>query len=67
MKLYYRIMLGKGSMFAEECYKNGFVGADFDMDIDLTGKLPNHWRGFNKLFVPVYLEKHPGPQKLQLG
>jgi len=59
MKNYYRIMLGKGSMHADECYKGNFIGADFDMSFNLTGQLPDDWRTFNKKFIPVYLERPP--------
>ena len=38
MKCYYRIMLGKKSVYAEECYKGNFIGADFGIDIDLIDK-----------------------------
>ena len=40
MKRYYRVMLGKGSLYADECKKDGFMGADFGIEQDLTGKLP---------------------------
>lgn len=67
MKLYYRIMLGKGSMYAEECFKDGFIGGDFGIDVDLSGKLPDHWKDFNKDFIPVYLAKHHGKSKVTAG
>lgn len=40
MKNYYRVMLGKGSKFAPECFGGGFVGTDFGIHHDLTGRLP---------------------------
>lgn len=67
MKRYMRIMLGKKSVHAEECQKGGFIGADFDMDQDLTGQLPEDWREFNKKFIPVYLGKNPGKHKIAAG
>jgi restriction system protein len=48
MKSYYRIMLGKKSAFAVECFAGGFIGADFQMDEDLSRNLPDEWRAFNK-------------------
>jgi len=54
-------------MHAEECYKGNFIGTDFDMDIDFTGKLPDDWRQFNKKYIPIYLEKHPGKSKVTAG
>lgn len=66
-KKYYRIMLGKGGKYAEECRQGNFIGADFGIDVDLTGKLPENWRKFNKEFIPVYLEKNPDKSKVAAG
>ena len=43
-------MLGRGSAFAEEARAGDFIGADFDFAIDLTGKLPDDWKLFNKKY-----------------
>lgn len=67
MKKYNRIMLGPGGKYAEECYKNNFIGADFNIAIDLTNKLPDNWRDFNKKFIPVWLEKNPDKSKVAAG
>ena len=67
MKSYVRIMLGRQSAYAQECFANGFVGADFDIDVDLTGKLPDDWREFNHAFIPIYLQGHPGKTKISAG
>ena len=57
MKKYYRLMLGARSAHAEECFASGFVGTDFGIDEDLTRRLPDEWRAFNKEFIPIYMEK----------
>jgi restriction system protein len=57
MKNYIRIMLGRGSIHADACDKGNFIGADFDLGMDLTGKLPENWRIFNQQFIPIFLEK----------
>lgn len=67
MKNYYRIMLGRKSIYAEEAYKGNFIGADFSLDVNLTTKLPDNWRDFNKEFIPIYLEKHPDKTKVAAG
>lgn len=36
MKENHRVMLGRKSIYAEECLKGGFIGADFGLQIDLT-------------------------------
>jgi len=67
MKNYYRIMLGQKSMYAEEAHKGNFIGAGWLPDIDLTNKLPDNWREFNKKYIPVYLEQNPGKTKVSAG
>lgn len=62
-----RIMLGKGSAFAAECFAEGFVGTDFGIDQDLTRKLPDTWQAFNEVFRPVYLAKNPDKTKVSAG
>ena len=44
MKQYLRLMLGKKSVHAQQCYEGNFVGADFDIHEDLTNNLPEKWR-----------------------
>lgn len=67
MKNYYRVMLGQRSVFAEQCFAGGFIGADFLGDQDLTGRLPEEWRAFNKEFIPIWLKLHPGKSKIAAG
>jgi len=67
VKTYYRIMAGIKSKYAEECHRGGFIGGDWDMDMDLKGRLPEDWRQFNKEFIPIYLEKHPDKTKVGAG
>ena len=67
MKSYYRIMLGKKSIYAQKAHEGNFIGADFDLDIDLSNRLPDNWREFNKQFIPRYLEKHPDKPKVAAG
>lgn len=67
MKSYYRLMLGKKSKHADECLLGNFVGTDFHIHQDLTGKLPEQWRDFNKAFIPVYLEQCPEKTKVAAG
>lgn len=58
MKRFYRIMLGRKSIHAEECSKAGFIGADFGINQDLTNDLPENWKQFNQRFIPIYLKDH---------
>lgn len=67
MKNYYRVMLGRGSIYAEECFAGNFIGTDFEIHQDLTNELPEEWRAFNKKFIPVYLAARPDKTKIGAG
>jgi len=67
MKSYYRVMLGRKSAHASECITGGFIGADFGINEDLSAKLPDQWRDFNKQFIPIYLAEHPDKTKIGGG
>ena len=64
MKNYYRVMLGKGSQYAAECLTSGFIGADFGIEENLNGQLPEDWREFNHAFVPKWEALHPGKSRI---
>ena len=67
MKNYYRIMLGRKSIYAEECFAGNFIGVDFEIPQDLTHKLPEEWRTFNREFIPIFLAGHPDKTKITAG
>ncbi len=67
MKSYYRVMLGRRSVHADECFKNNFIGTDFGINEDLTEQLTDEWRAFNKKFIPIYLALHPDKTKIGAG
>ncbi|MBD5781056.1 DUF91 domain-containing protein [Pelagicoccus sp. NFK12] len=60
-------MAGQQSVYSDRCYKEGFIGVDYGIREDLTGRLPDNWREFNKEFRPIYLEKHPGKSAIAAG
>ena len=60
MKRYLRLMLGKKSIYAAECFANHYIGVHFDINEDLTGKLPDDWRTFNKEFIPKFIDIESG-------
>lgn len=53
MKSYYRVMLGRKSVYAAERLAGDFIGTDFGILEDLSGKLPEELREFNNHFIPV--------------
>lgn len=67
MKSYYRIMLGRKSAYAQDCFAGSFIGTDFGINEDLSHKLPEQWRDFNKKYIPIYLKDHPDKTKVSAG
>jgi len=67
MKGYYRIMLGRKSCHAGECFRDGFIGADFGIREDLNGRLPEQWKPFNKEYIPIFLRNNPGKTRVAAG
>lgn len=66
-KRYFRIMLGQRSVYAEQCFSNGFIGGDWEIPQDLTSSLVENWRDFNKKFIPIFLAGHPDKSKVAAG
>ena len=64
---YIRVMLGAKSAHIDECLNGNFIGADFDINQDLSAHLPDNWRDFNKKFIPIWLENHPEKSKVAAG
>jgi restriction system protein len=67
MKAYNRVMAGRQSAHAAECIAGGFIGIDYGIAADLAGRLPENWKDFNREFIPIYLEAHPGKSKIAAG
>lgn len=67
MTQYYRLMLGRGSKYAVQAISQGFIGVDFGIHQDFSGKFTNDWRKFNKMYIPLYLKKNPQKSKVAAG
>ncbi len=67
MKKYIRVMLGRGSKYAKMCREEGYIGADFEIDVDLSDSLYDNWRDFNKKFIPVWMASVPGKSTTSAG
>ena len=48
MKNYYRVMLGRKSIYAAAAHAGGYICADFEIPQDLSPDLGDDWRAFNK-------------------
>ena len=60
-------MLGRGSAFAKMCREEGYIGADFDINLDLSDDLYENWRDFNAKFIPVWMENVPNKSRTAAG
>ena len=67
MKSYYRIMLGRKSMHAKECYDGQLIAGGWGINSDLSNQLPDDWRQFNEHFIPVFLENNPDKSRIAAG
>ena len=67
MKKFNRVMLGRGSMFAKMCREGGYIGANFEINVDLSDSLFENWRHFNKKFIPLWMENVPGKSATAAG
>ena len=67
MKKYIRVMLGRGCMYAKKCHEEGYIGADFDVNVDLSDSLYDNWRDFNKKFIPLWMSNVPGKSTTSAG
>lgn len=67
MTRYSRIMSGKGSVYADKCISEGFVGVGWLASQDLTSRLPENTRDFSQFFTPLYLKENPGAVKITAG
>lgn len=67
MRNYYRVILGEKNSFAEEAHNGNYIGVGWLPEVELTGKLTENWRDFNKKFIPLYLKKHPDKSNISAG
>lgn len=67
MPNFYRVMLGRRSVHAEECLAGGFIGTDYGMEQDLSNHLTDEWRDFNRRFIDIYLSYRPDRTRIGAG
>lgn len=67
MRKYNRVMLGRAGKFAKMCREQGFIGANFNINVDLSDSLYENWRDFNKKFIPVWMNNTPGKTAVSAG
>ena len=60
-------MLGQGSKFAKMCRQENYIGANFEINMDLSDSLFDNWRDFNERFMPIWMQNVPGKSKTAAG
>lgn len=63
----YLVRLGRQGAFVSDAVDNGYVGVDYGMIDDFTGRFPDQWTAFNKANIPRFLELNPGKTKVAAG
>lgn len=63
----YLVRLGRQGAFVQDAVDHGYVGVDYNMVDDFTGKFPDEWTAFNKAYIPRYLQQNPGKTKVAAG
>ena len=68
MKRYYRIMLGKGSIFAADCFAHGYIGGGFGgIGRDVSQDLAGDYKTFSERVTPEMQALNPGKSKVSIG
>jgi len=60
-------MAGQQSIHAAQCFREGFIGIDYGFNVNLTGRLPENWKEFNREFIPIFLANRPDKTKIAAG
>ena len=63
----YFVRLGRQGVFVPDAVDGDYVGVDYGMVDDFTGKFPDEWTAFNKAYIPRYLELNPAKTKVAAG
>lgn len=66
MSNYYRVMLGKGGMYLDQCLAENVIGV-YGLARDVSGHLSEDYREFNREFIPQYQSENPDKTKIAAG
>ena len=67
MPNYYKVMLGRSSIYSQECFDGNFIGTDFDIYEDLSQKLSDRLQDFNQNYRDIWMAQNPGRGKVSAG
>jgi len=66
-KSYYRIMPGRQSIYAKECFEQGFIGVDWNVNSDLADLLSDSTDMFDEAYLSFYHQANPESNKIAAG
>lgn len=64
---YFRVRLGEGNKFVQQCVDEGFIGVNWGFKESFEGQFTDNWHEFNAKFIQVYLNNHPDKTKRSAG
>jgi restriction system protein len=64
---YFLVRLGRQGIYVESCISGNFIGVDYNIPQDLTPDLTDEWRGFNKKFIPLWLNFNSNKNKTKVA
>jgi len=67
MSYFVRVMLGEKSIHAENCFRDGVIGTDFDLLTDLTQMLKDSWIDSKRELTELYKQSNPGKSPVSVG
>ena len=67
MKKYFRVMLGSGSKYAQECIDHGFVGIDFGFNESLKPYMVGTWSDHKDSLKEAFIKYNPDKTPVGLG
>ena len=67
MKKYFRVMLGSGSKYAQECLDHGFVGIDFGFNESLKPYMVGTWADHKDSLKEAFIKYNPDKTPVGLG
>jgi restriction system protein len=67
IKSYYRIMAGKGCMYAAQCFEQGFIGVDWAVSSNLSDLISDSSEVFNDGYLSLYHQANPDSNKIAAG
>lgn len=67
MKKYFRLMLGSGSKYAQDCIENNYVGIDFGFNESLKPYLIGGWSEHKDALKTAYIKYNPDKTPVGIG